>query len=56
MTVIGTRPRCKSHLLKEVNESEVFGASKNRMHVYNRIDRGTVCLACGYRNCNFGIK
>jgi hypothetical protein len=49
-------PKCKRQSLSEVNESEVFGVSRNRMHVYNRIEKGTKCLLCGYKNCNFGIK
>jgi hypothetical protein len=49
-------PRCKSHLIKEIEESEVFGVSKSKMHVYDRIEKGIKCLICGYRNTNSGIK
>jgi hypothetical protein len=55
MTRISTCPRCKSHLVKEVNESEIFGVSKTRGHVYNAMRKGIHCLICGYRDIRFGM-
>lgn len=49
-------PRCKSHLIKEVNESETLHVSKKRMHIYNCIRKGIKCLVCGYDNVRFGVK
>ena len=46
-------PRYKSHLINEISNSEVFGVSRTRMHVYNRIEKGIWCLVCGYRNIDF---
>ena len=56
MTVIGACPKCKSHLVKEINESEVFHVSKSSRHVYNSVRKGIKCLICGFENSNFGIK